>query len=169
MPTNSKKKNKYNPSNTAKILTIVGILLVVVILIIIKNYKGNVPPEPDQVAPATEVVNNLLPPGTPEEQVDWSLENNQAAFIFFHSNNCQSCIDMMAIVDEVYPEFQETIPLIDVNVYDEANQNLLRRAGINTIPTQVFLDSSGQGKVALGVMSQDQLREQLAALVGDAQ
>lgn len=169
MSTKNKKKKKINPSNTGKILAIVGVLLVVVIIIIVKNYKSSVATNPDQVAPATKVVNNLLPPGTPEEQVDWSIENNQAAFVFFHSNNCQSCIDMMAIVDEVYPEFQDSVALIDVNVYDETNQNLLRRGGINTIPTQLFLDSTGTGKIALGVMSQDQLREQLAVIAGDTQ
>jgi len=166
---NSEKRKKINPTNTGKKLVIVGVLLVVVIIIIVKYYKSNVPTDPNQVAPAKEVVNNLLPPGTPEEQMDWSIRNNQAAFVFFHSTDCQSCIDMMDIVDKVYPEFQDKVVLIDVNVYDETNQNLLRRGGVKTIPTQLFLDSNGQGKITLGVMSQDQLREQLAVIAGDAQ
>lgn len=106
---------------------------------------------------------------TAEALLDQYLAEGKPTFVFFHSNNCQSCIDMIAIVDHVYPEFEDTIALVDVNVYDSANQNLLRRANIYSIPTQVFIDRAGQGKVAMGVMSPEDLRTQLLELAEGGQ
>lgn len=72
---------------------------------------------------------------------------------------------MMAVVDEVYPAFSEKVALVDVNVYDSANQNLLQRARISSTPTQVFIDTTGAGNGILGVMSADELTQQLQVLI----
>lgn len=101
---------------------------------------------------------------TAETQLDQYLEKGKPAFVFFHSNNCQSCIDMIAIVEYVYPEFKDNIAMVDVNVYDPANQNLIQRAKVSSIPTQVFIDHTGQGKIIMGVMTADDLRTQLLTL-----
>lgn len=124
--------------------------MMITVIIIIKNQS---------VEQLTSTTNQ-----TAEALLNQYLEEGKPTFVFFHSNNCQSCIDMIAIVDQVYPEFEDTIALVDVNVYDSANQNLLRRANIYSIPTQVFIDRAGQGKVAMGVMSPEDLRTQLLAL-----
>jgi hypothetical protein len=58
------------------------------------------------------------------------------------------------------------VALVDVNVYDEANARLLQRAQIRAIPTQIFLDQTGQGWVSMGAMAPDQFREQMRTLVG---
>lgn len=111
--------------------------------------------------PAQQMVTNA---NSLETQFDQYLKEGKPIFAFFHSTDCQSCVDMMAIVDQVYPEFEDTIALVDVNVYAPANQNLLRRVKVYSIPTQVFIDHNGQGKVAIGVMSPDDLRNQLLVL-----
>jgi thiol-disulfide isomerase/thioredoxin len=92
------------------------------------------------------------------------MEAGQPVFVFFHSNNCKSCLDMIAVVDQVYPDFRADVALVDVNVYDPENQGLIQRAKIFSIPTQVFIDASGQGKVTIGVMAPEDLRQQLQAL-----
>lgn len=132
---------------------IAGVLLVVIVLLLVKNN-------------ASSKTENLLPTSSlpAETQLDQYLEEGKAVFVFFHSNNCASCIDMMNRVNSVYPEFKDSVPMVDVNVYDAANQNLLSRAGITTIPTQLFIDASGQGVIAMGGMTVDQLREQLMVL-----
>ena len=73
---------------------------------------------------------------------------------------------MMGRVYQIYPEFEGSIALVDIDVYDSQNTNLLRRASIHTIPTLVFIDQKGQKKVSIGVMEEDQLRQQLQALKG---
>lgn len=171
MPSKKNTKNKIERQKLVRYLVIAAVLVAIVLLLAIKNKQPAPLQEASQVS--TEVKQDALsvdekpvelPAGTPEQQLEAYLENGKAVFIFFHSDNCQSCIDMMGVVDQVYPDYQNTVPLVDVNVYDPANQNLLKRAGINTIPTQLFLDANGQGRIAMGIMSPAQLQEQLNAL-----
>ncbi len=100
----------------------------------------------------------------PEAYLDRLLEEGQPVFAFFHSTTCAQCIEMTKIVEQVYPDFAQQVALVDVNVYDDANQNLLQRAGIRVIPTLIFIDRTGQGQGATGVMPAEKLREVLAGL-----
>jgi len=149
-PNNSHKKNYSKSSHWPKIFILAGIALIITVIIIVKNQSVE---QPGSTANQTA-----------EALLDQYLEEGKPTFVFFHSNNCQSCIDMIAIVDQVYPEFEDKIALVDVNVYDSANQDLLRRAKIYSIPTQVFIDRAGQGKVTMGVMTPEDFRTQLLAL-----
>lgn len=119
-------------------------------------------PDVDPATPAAIDLNGL----SPEEQVDHLLAAGQPVFAFFHSNTCQQCIDMTGIVNQVYPDFIGQVYLVDVNVYDQQNQNLLRRANLRVIPTLIFVDRSGQSWGYTGVMPADALREQLNTLAG---
>ena len=149
-PNNSHKKNYSKSSHWPKIFILAGIALIITVIIIVKNQSVEQPG-----STANQTAETLL---------DQYLEEGKPTFVFFHSNNCQSCIDMIAIVDQVYPEFEDKIALVDVNVYDSANQDLLRRANIYSIPTQVFIDRAGEGKVTMGVMTPEDFRTQLLAL-----
>ncbi len=71
---------------------------------------------------------------------------------------------MVDIVNRVYPEFQERVGLVDINVYDPRNTRLLEMARIQVIPTLVFYDHQGQGEVFMGVMQPDALRAKFETL-----
>lgn len=148
MPT---KKNPKQNGLLPKILILVGIVVLIVVLFIVKSQSSK------SAVPVNE---------SAEAQIDRYLEEGKPTFAFFHSTNCHSCIVMMDTVAQVYPEFKDGVALVDVNVYDPENENLLQRAGINSIPTLVFIDRDGQGKVNIGVMEADQLRQQLQILKG---
>jgi len=105
-----------------------------------------------------------LPGELPEAQLDRLLAAGQPALAFFHSNNCIQCIKMMQVVDEVYPEFGGSVGGVDVIVYVETYRNLLQRALIRSIPTQIFFDQTGQGQVIGGAMPVAQFREQMQTL-----
>jgi len=111
--------------------------------------------------PATAVASDL-----PEEQLQQALAAGKPTFAFFHSNNCKQCINMMKVVDEVYPEFKDSVVLVDVNVYDKQNAKLLQVANIRGIPTQIFFDKAGQGQVVMGAMTTDSFRKQMQTLAG---
>jgi len=110
--------------------------------------------------------NPLAPePGEdPETHVERLLDAGYPIFVFFHSTTCYQCIEMTKIVDEVYPDFELQVALVDVNVYDEGNQPLLQRAGIRVIPTLVFFDRTGNGQGFTGVMPAESLRSTLTTL-----
>jgi thiol-disulfide isomerase/thioredoxin len=118
---------------------------------------------PAQPTPSVVETAALLP----EAQFDQLLAAGESAFVFFHSNDCYQCIRMIEIVEQVYPEFSESVPLVDVNVYDKRNGSLLQRVGLRYIPTLVFIDRAGQGKTHVGVLEAEALREQLQALAGE--
>jgi thiol-disulfide isomerase/thioredoxin len=101
---------------------------------------------------------------TPQIQLERALEAGQPVLAFYHSNNCQSCIDMIAVVNQIYPEFSDDVILVDVDVYDTRNQPLLKAVGLRYIPTQMLYDRSGSKQTVVGVMQPDQLREALAAI-----
>ncbi len=131
------------------ILIIGGLILLVVVVFLLKNQPAKVEAPVDQL---------------PEAQLDWYLENHQPVFVFFHSTTCKTCTDMMVTVDQVYPEFKDQVGLVDVNVYQSWNEQLLRRAQITNIPTQVFINEKGEGKTMIGGMQPDDLRAELQAL-----
>ena len=100
----------------------------------------------------------------PEQQLDRMLQAKEPVFLFFHSNTCAQCVRMTGIVEEVYPQFSDSVALVDVNVYDERNKSLLQRANIRAIPTLIFVDAEAEVSGHVGVMEPDALREKLAQL-----
>lgn len=147
-PRNFITKSKQN-NKLPMFIVLGGVLLLVAAIFIFKN-------QPSEIVPTNTV--------SLEEQFDRYMEEGKPVFAFFHSTNCQSCIDMMEIVAEVYPEFAGTVEIVDVDVYDTRNDNLLRRAGIRSIPTLIFFNRQGQGRASIGVMEAEQLRQELTTL-----
>ncbi len=137
-------------------LRVLVFTVVVVIVGLILAVKG----QPQKVG-LTEADN---PDALPEQQLKQLMQTGVPTLAFFHSNNCEQCLQMVEIVEKVYPEFTPSVGLVDVNVYDERNANLLQIARIRVIPTLVFFDSKGQGEVFMGVMQPEQLRERLRTL-----
>ena len=142
----------HKTTNGRRILVVAGLILVIAIILALK----------DKPAPApTQATSNL-----PEVQLDRALANHKPILAFFHSNNCEQCIIMIETIDQVHPEFAASIDLVDVNVYDPNNEPLLRKVGLQYIPTLVFFDRSGQSQTHVGVMEADALRQQLSSMTG---
>jgi thiol-disulfide isomerase/thioredoxin len=99
---------------------------------------------------------------SPAEQYKYAIANRKPTLVFFHSNTCKSCLDMIDTVNEVYPEFFHLVVLIDVNVYDPQNEDLVNRVGINLIPTLVFYNQTGDSLFSIGVISSEELRQKLS-------
>lgn len=147
------KKRRHKPTRLPQFLAIGGIALLVIAILAIKAGTQQAP----SAAGSAELA---------QVQLDSALQNQQPTLAFFHSNNCQQCIDMMQIVAQVYPEFASSVTLVDINVYDKANETLLKRVGLRYIPTLIFYDRSGKEQVSVGVMEAERFRQTLAALTG---
>jgi thiol:disulfide interchange protein len=183
------KQQDARPPRWPQLAILVGVVLLVVVVLFLKNRGTDTPAVADSVVQATatlreaagqahatvelaraeaEVAAAAMPGESPEVQLNRLLAAGQPALAFFHSTNCAKCIEMMGLVAEVHPEFADSVGLVDVDVYDKANTRLLQLAGIRAIPTQIFFGRTGQGQVVLGVMTAEELREQLRALAGAA-
>lgn len=154
------KKNK--PQAGKKNLLIIGGILAIVFLLIFLKGQAKTPesaipeneaPEINSVMPVVQAAQEL-----PEETLNRLYNEKEPVFAFFHSNNCHLCIEMIKVVDEVMPEYDGKVSLVDINVYDVNNKSLLQRAQIQAIPTQIFISSSGEVSRQVGLMSADQLR-----------
>ena len=142
-----KKKTAHLP----QLLALGGLGLLVLAVVLLKSR-----PAEETRAETADVL--------PQEQLEQVLQSGQPALAFFHSNTCQQCIEMIGIVDEVYPDFSGSVALVDVNVYDERNAALLQEVRLQFIPTLIFYDQAGQVEVFVGVMPAEQLRQRLASL-----
>ncbi len=184
-----RKKRKPGRKKTTRTqpVIIVGVLSLIAAILILKGREptgspagsgdeiGLVPtaaitgvlPQPvTRSAPFSEATatNPLQPSPLPEAQLDQFLAQGRPILAFFHSNTCAQCIHMTKVVQQVYPEFADTVALVDVNVYDQRNQNLLQRASIRVIPTLILIDRAQQGQGHTGMMEPAALREQLQSL-----
>jgi thiol:disulfide interchange protein len=99
-------------------------------------------------------------------EAEWqqALAEKRPTFVFLHSNDCIPCKAMIDVVDEVYPEFDGKVTLIDVDVYDQRNNNLMRQERLQSIPTLVFYDAQGNRQVTIGAMQADQFRQTMSEL-----
>jgi thiol:disulfide interchange protein len=153
-PTKRKRQQRKQKQSFRWIrpLALLGVVLIAAVILLIKNQPENAPPADTESA---------------EVQLDYYLGERKPTLAFFHSNNCYSCLLMVQRVELIHPEFAEHVALVDIDVYDPRNQNLLRKAGITTIPTMVFLSAEGDAEVIMGIMEEDQLRQQLRNTMGE--
>lgn len=167
---------RHDRSPGLKLAVIAGLLLLIAGVLFLKAQSRTAASvesrdETDPVGAISETAGLAQPTPSvalsPEAQLDHVLAAGEPALAFFHSTTCIQCVQMTEIVEQVYPGFAGRVTLIDVNVYDQRNANLLRRAGIRVIPTLIFIDRSGQGRGHLGVMEPDELKKQLQALAGE--
>lgn len=141
--------------NIAKWLVLLGVIVLVGVVLLLKQQKN------------TSTQTQASGSQAAEAQLMSALDEGQPTFGFFHTDNCDSCIQMMEVVAEVFPEYAEEVVLVDVNVYDPVNQSLLRQAQIRVIPTLIFYDPRGATETVFGVIQPDQLRAQLNAITGE--
>ena len=175
MPIPKSKRRHHKPSLLSRILPIGGlVLLVIAILVFKENDRLVIPtanssklPEEHLTETLQDEISEDSPEELPEAELARALSAGQPALAFFHSNNCHQCIVMMETVSQVYPEFADSVALVDINVYDERNERLLQVVRIQYIPTLIFYDRTGNKQVSVGVMEAEKLSQTLAALAGD--
>jgi len=103
-----------------------------------------------------------------ETDLDVALSSGRPVVVFLHSLDCVPCRQMMNVVAEVHPEFEKSVTLLDVDVYNQGNYPILRREKLQAIPTLVFYDRQGTRSVSIGVISADELRVRLKTLAEGA-
>ena len=144
-----------------------GVAVTVIAILLIKQAPASPPPTalPSASLPSAALASGVRATNElPEVQLMRALQARTPTLAFFHSMTCDSCKEMSAIVEKVYPDYADAVALVDVDVYDERNAAFTRSAGIRAIPTVIFFDRSGASKVHMGVVAADDLRQILAAL-----
>ena len=166
---NANKKNKFRT-----ILLILGILLLIVVVYLLKNKNVLLSKTASDAAVTSaaltpssdaDALETLPANETTEERYDRLIQAGKPIFMFFRSDSCEACVEMEGIVDQVFPEFEGKIEFLEVDVFDPQNNSLMKRAHIQAVPTLVFIDQTGQGSFAAGVMEAEQFQNQLPLLI----
>jgi len=143
-------KRKYRAKQQPTLFFIIGIALLLVAVFFFKRES-----------PAASSNSSL------EAQLDSALAAKRPTFVFLHSLDCIPCKEMMGVVADVYPDFQDSVVLIDVDIYKQGNENIMRREGLQSIPTLVFYDSTGKRQMFIGAMPPDKFRDTLTQLAAE--
>ena len=106
----------------------------------------------------SSAVNGPFRSSSPTDQLNQALAGGKPALVFMHSTTCQSCKDMMKVVDQVYPEFAGQVTMVDVDVNDNANGPLMQKLGLRYIPTIVVYNREGKASQNVGAMKTDAFR-----------
>lgn len=145
MPT--KRKRPVRKQGPVTLLILAGVVL---LLIAVFAFKGG--------------NKNSASAQSLESELDQALKDGRPTFVFLHSLDCIPCKEMMGTVAEVYPEYQDSVAMIDVDVYEKSNANILRRERLQSIPTLVFYNAQGDRQVIIGAIPPDQFRSVLTNL-----
>jgi len=101
-----------------------------------------------------------------QQALDQAKGASLPVLLNFHSTQCTPCIEIEKVIKEVEPEYAGRVAFIIVDVYDASEQDLCAQYGIETIPTTVFLDTTGQiTEGYTGVIDAASMRQMLDRLV----
>jgi thiol:disulfide interchange protein len=146
-PTKHSRRKRHTSKNPPTVFILAGIALLLIAVFAFKNG--------DKTSSSVTAL---------ESQLDQALADKRPTLVFLHSLDCIPCKAMMQTVADVYPNYQDSIVLIDVDVYDQSNNSILRRERLQSIPTLVVYDAQGTRQVFIGAMSSDQFRDALTLL-----
>jgi thiol:disulfide interchange protein len=146
-PTKHSRRKQHTSKNPPTVFILAGIALLLIAVFAFKNG--------DKTSSSVTAL---------ESQLDQALADKRPTFVFLHSLDCIPCKAMMQTVVDVYPGYQDSIVLIDVDVYDQSNSNILRRERLQSIPTLVFYNAQGTRQVFIGAMPADQFSDTLTQL-----
>ena len=141
------KRRKRASKNPPALLILAGIALLLIVIFAFKRGDNS-----DTSSASLEV------------KLDQALNDGRPTFVFLHSLECIPCKAMMETVAKVYPDFQDAIVLIDVDINQQSNGNIIRREQLQSIPTLVFYDVQGNRQVFIGAMTAEQFHDTLTQL-----
>ena len=92
----------------------------------------------------------------------WNFKGKRPAFIDFYAKWCGPCQRLSPIIDELAEEYDGRVDIYKVDV--DAEPDLAKLFNVRSIPTLVYIPTSGLPTVEMGGKGTGELREKLDAL-----
>jgi len=144
-------KREENRNKMRSWLIILGVVVFVALVGVIKNYANT---------------RNWLNREPTITQLTEHRTAGDAVVVYFHSPDCSSCEQVQASLNTVYPEFKNSVILLDVDVTNLRERALVEQVGVQTAPTLLLVNAAGEEKVIVGEISPEDLRSELVTLSG---
>lgn len=90
-------------------------------------------------------------------ETEWKFYGTRPCIVDFYANWCQPCKKMEEIYETLSEEFEDVIDFYKVNTEDQPE--LSAAFGIRSIPSLLYIPTSGQARMTQGVIEIDALRE----------
>jgi len=97
-----------------------------------------------------------------ENDFKQTLESNKSVVIDFYADWCGPCNALSPTVKKLAEEFDGEVNIKKVNV--DENKDLAREFGVRSIPTLIYFSNGKEVKRSSGVVSENQLRDQIKEL-----
>jgi hypothetical protein len=94
------------------------------------------------------------------------LGERKPTLAFFHSNNCYSCLVMVDMVELIHPEFAEQVPWWILMCTTRAIRIAAQMPVLPPFLPWYLSVLKGEAEVIMGIMEEDQLRQQLQNIMG---
>lgn len=88
-----------------------------------------------------------------EQNKDWKFEGDKPCVIDFYADWCQPCKMVAPVLEELSADFAGKLNVYKVNTEEE--QELASVFGIRSIPSFLFVPSTGQPQMAMGALPKD--------------
>ena len=124
-------------NKTMNIIIIVGLIIVVGIVIAVKQH-GKTPNSKQPPAAGTETA-TVAEAQTAEEE---TIPKNLPKLVDLGAGKCIPCKMMAPILEELKEEYSGKLDVVFIDVWE--NPDEAKKYGIQTIPTQIFYDSTGK-------------------------
>ena len=88
-----------------------------------------------------------------EANKEWKFEGSKPAIIDFYADWCGPCKMVAPVLEELAKDFDGKIDVFKVNTEEE--QELAAVFGIRSIPSILFVPSTGQPQMAMGALPKE--------------
>lgn len=88
-----------------------------------------------------------------EANKEWKFEGDKPCLVDFYADWCGPCKRVAPLLEELAGEYEGKLNIYKVDT--EAEQELAGVFGVRSIPTLLFVPSTGQPQMAMGALPKD--------------
>jgi thioredoxin 1 len=88
-----------------------------------------------------------------EKNKDWKYEGSRPCIIDFYADWCGPCKSVAPVLEELANDFEGKMDVYKVNTEEE--QELAAVFGIRSIPSFLFIPTTGQPQMAMGALPKE--------------
>ena len=99
-----------------------------------------------------------------EQQTEWKFEGTKPCIIDFYADWCGPCRMVAPVLEELSKEYEGQLDIYKIDT--EKEQELAAMFGIRSIPSILFVPSSGQPQMVAGALPKKSFQEAIKDIFG---